>query len=440
MKNKKLISSIAPLKPTQIIDLATGEIAMFQEHNKQVYSLINFVQKEVVDFYKEHKQNLENDITADPPKFNPAEWARQKGYKLNINKLPKNIKAKSRISRIFSHKLISEVSSYVNNSNPRKQKPNFSLKINLGAVDNQMASLSIEDKTLTLRFKVWEKDYLLDFEIPDYILKRNIKKWSLPTIEIRNGEPYYIFSIQEIPVERKSDNNYAGLDLGRKEPFSMVVVNKYGNRVADYKTSGRIRQLNDKRERLLKEKKNILIKADHYDKLGLDSSLLRKESRFKSRKALILGDEIANQVGADVTKKLLKHDLNILAVEDLRWVSGRKYGSKWAHSKTQNKMEHSLSRVGIKVKKVNSKNTSQECHLCGSVIVHNSKTRIAKCSSCKEKFDRDFNAAMNVAKKLICYPAQKRRSGNDCSSKEQIIEKHDSHNSDLRNQITTMVT
>lgn len=440
MKNKKLISSLAPLKPMQIIDLTTGENNNFKDHNKQSIELINYIQKETTDYYKNNAQKIENDIIANPPKFNPSEWARQKGYKININNLPKTVKARSRIEKLYQHKLISEVSSYVKNPNPNKQKPNFSPKINLGAVDKQMASLSIENNILTLRFKLWEKDYLLDFQIPEYILKRNIKKWSLPTIEIRNGEPYYIFSIQEIPLERNNSNNYAGLDLGRKEPFSMVVVNKCGNRIANYKTSGRIRQLNDKRERILKEKKNILIKADQYDKLDLDSSLLRKEAKFKAGKALILGDEIANQVGADVTKKLLKHNLNVLAVEDLRWVSGVKYGSRWTHSKVQAKIEHSLSRGGISVKKVSAKNTSQECHLCGSVVVHNSKTRIAKCFDCKEKFDRDFNAAMNIVRKIICYPIRESRNGDKCSSKEQLIEKNNFHNSDLRKPITTMVT
>lgn len=440
MKNKSLISSLSPLKPFQITDLTTGEITSIQEHNIQITQLINYVQKEVSDYYTNNAKKLEQDIVNDTRSLKPSEWARQNGYKLDTSTLNREVKAKSRIEKLYQHKLISEVSSYVNNPNPNKKPPSFSPKINLGAVDKQMATISIDDSILTVRFKVWEKDYLLDFKIPDYVFKREIVKWSLPTIELRKGIPYYIFSIQEKPEFRKDSNISAGLDLGRKEPYTMVVVNERGNRIADYKTAARVRQLNDKRERILKEKAHILKKAAHFDKLGLNSDVLKIEAKFKAGKALILGNEVAKQVGADVVRKLLKHDLNILAVEDLSWVHGNKYGSKWAHSKIQEKIIHATSREGIRVKKVNPKNSSQLCHLCNSRVVHNSVSRIAKCIDCKEKFDRDFNAAMNIAHKIAGCPLRKSRNGDKCSSKEQLIEKIISHNSMLKKSSKTTMT
>lgn len=120
-----------------------------------------------------------------------------------------------------------------------------------------------------------------------------------------------------------------------------------------------------------------------------------------------------------------------MAVENLSWVHGPKYGSKWTHSKTQDNIEHASKRRGIKLKKVNPKNTSQLCHVCGSTIVHNSRTRVAKCVNCQSSFDRDFNAAMNIVGKIKSYycPNRERRIGDDCRGNAQVIGEEFSHNS-----------
>ena len=427
---KNLVSSIAPLQPISIVDVSTGEILALQVLEDSVNKLIDFVTREAQWLYFENGDFLEKEITEATRIGSANSFGRQRGLRSNAHLLPRDVKAKSRINELVLHKTVSEVSSYVLNPNPRKQKPSFSRKVNLGAVDKQMASLSLDGHILTLRFKVWDRDLLLDFDLPEYIRKRNIIKWSLPTIEYRHGEPYFIFSIQEQPKIRNTTQNKAGIDLGRKEPFTMAVVNKYGSRIANYTANGIVRSLNEKRYLLLEEKKFISRKALQYEKLGLDSSILRRESKRVARKALILSDEVARQTGADVAIKLSNHELNEVAVEDLRWVQGAKYGGRWNHSKKQAAIEHATRREGVSTKKVNPKNTSQECHHCGSRVVHNARTRVAKCSDCKEQFDRDFNAAMNIAKKLIRYPNRYSRIGDDRSSQEQVIEV--THNSVLR--------
>lgn len=293
MSEKKLISALAPLRPIQIIDITTGEIVSLKEHDRPVINLITYVKDQTTQLYQTNRNQLETDITAAKSIGSANSFGRKHGYASNYKLLQKQIKAKSRINELILHKLITETTSYVKNPNPRKQPPSFGPKINLGAVDSQMASLSIDSSILSMRFKVWDKDFLLDFQIPEYALKRNIIKWSLPTIELRNGRPYYIFTMQEVPLERKQNGNAAGLDLGRVEPYTMVVVNKFGSRIADYRTKASVRQLNDKRERILKEKSFIIKKAIQYEKLGLNSEVLRREARFKGSKAAVLGAEVA---------------------------------------------------------------------------------------------------------------------------------------------------
>ena len=436
----KLISALPPLRPVQIINLTTGELTPHNEHTTKVTQLVEYVTHQVRESYAQNSTKIEQDLLSDKRRVQPAEWARQNGYALpNKSELPEGVKAVSRVEKLYQHKLVSEVLAYVVNPNPRKQSPSFAPKINLGAVDKQMCVLNIEDNQIHLDFKVWDERYLLTFNIPHYLNSRDVKKWSLPTIELRKGEPCYVFSVEEKIPTRAPSHSQAGLDLGRVEPYTLAVVNKKGERIAHYTTTPRLKHLNGKRERILREKAHIVRKANHYDNLGLDSGVLRLEAKRKARKALILGQETARQIGADVTKKLSNHNVSILNIENLSWAVGAKYGSKWAHSQTQETTTHALLRKGVRTRRINPKNTSQTCHKCGERVVHNSRTRLATCVECRARFDRDYNAAMNIAKKKqTSYPAQKSRNGDKPSPTGQLVEDNP-HNSIFKKHILTRI-
>lgn len=436
---KKLISALPPLRPSLIVDIQTGEVLSPKDHDVVVGELVRYVRDETVRIYNESGSVLEEAIKKAKRIGSANSFGRQHGIISGYKSLPRDVRAKSRINELILHKVVSETASYVNNPNPQKNRPSFGPKINLGAVDSQMASLSLRVNVLTLRFKAWALDLLLEFEIPQYILERDITKWSLPSVEITKNGIVYIFSIRENPRDRTISRNVAGVDLGRKKPAVIVVTNHSGSRIADYVTSPRIVRLNDKRERILVEKKHILRKASHYEQMGINSSTLRTEGARKSHKALILGEEVALQVGSDVASKLKKHEMNVLAVEDLRWATGTKYGSRWNHGRAQESIEHAVLRDGITVKKVNPKNTSQTCHRCGNAIVHNTKKRTVFCSECRTDLDRDFNAAMNIAHKL-CRPDQYGRIGDNCSPKRQVVAHENGHGISLKEQTSSSVT
>lgn len=433
MKSKKLISALSPLKPVQIIDVSTGEILSLTVHDTIVKNLINYVLSETKRLYRDEGSRLETEIINAKARIGSANsFGRQRGFKSGYHSLPTRVKVKSRINELVLHKLVSETAAYVNNPNPLKQPPSFGPKINLGAADKQLSSLSLTDKVLTLHFKVWDKELLIDFRVPDYILQRNIQKWSLPTIEVRNGEVFYIFSIIENVVLRKNGTERVGIDLGRVEPFTMAIVNSTGKRIAEYNAKHHVKEINLRRERIIKEKKFISKKIKQYDALGLDSFTLKLESQRKANKATRLGQQISLQVGADVASKLEKHRTHQVALENLKWVTGSKYGGRWIHSKKSNAIEHALTRKGISVKKVSAKNTSSTCHSCSAVVISNPRNRTVRCVSCKTKLDRDFNAAVNIAKKLKTYPNQYSRIGDNCSLERQVIEEK-THRSALGN-------
>ncbi len=425
---KKLTSSLPLLQPTAIFDTKTGLQITVEQHLINVNQLLDYCYTEAKHVHGQHETRLETILVNRNKISAPAEYGRQNGLRTRKN-LPRTVKAQSRIEKLVQHKVISETASYINNPNPRKQLFNFNHTINLGSIDKQMASLSVSGNELSLLWKCWDTEYLLTFTIPDYVLSRDIVKFSLPVV---SGKGYW-FSIQEAVPER-SGRLTAGLDMGRVEPYTIAVVNPTGARVASYTTSGRLSQLNKKRERLLVEKKHILTKAKHYEKLGLNPEILWVEYGHKRNKITTLGKVVSQQVGSEITKKLIKHNLNILNVENLSWVTGVKYGSRWNHSIQQQAIAHSLLRKGIQVKKVNPKNTSQSCHGCGETIKHDTKNRTVRCDNCRTVLDRDFNAAMNIAKRTKRYPVLQRQNGDNFSGLPQVVEKI-THNSYIRNKI-----
>lgn len=74
----------------------------------------------------------------------------------------------------------------------------------------------------------------------------------------------------------------------------------------------------------------------------------------------------------------------------------------WAYYDLQNKIEQKAKEVGIAVKKINPKYTSQRCHKCGHISSENRKTQADfVCEKCGYSTNADFNAAKNIALKDI---------------------------------------
>lgn len=346
-------------------------------------------------------------------------YSRQKGYQPSHMQLPREVRAKSRVGMIVHHKLMSETASYVRNPNPKKQPHKFSRTVNLGGVDKQMAWLERDanDHTLHLHWKCWQGEYELVFRIPHYLHFRSITKWSLPVVSGRG----FVFTTQEAPTP-VTGTVRAGLDLGRVAPFTLVILSEPSNLKAEYRARPQVRATNSKRERILSEVKHTQAKSQAYESLGLDNTILREQSQALKTKASRIGHALTGQIAADITHKLAKHKVSILQVEDLRWVAGVKYGSRWNHGAVTQKIEHTNARHGIRTKRVSPRNSSQSCHKCGTTIIHNTKQRTVWCGDCKLRLDRDVNAALNTAKHKNTPPTrQYRSSGNNPSPTGQVI-------------------
>lgn len=423
--NAKLISSLPPLSPVQVVDVKTGEVA--SDWVEPVVSLLGYVQTETVSLYEENAEKLHAEYSqADNRVGSANSFARQRGYHSSYRKLSANILAKSRINELVLHKLVSESFAYHMSENPKKQPPSFAKKLNLGAVDKQMASLSVSGHTLWLEWKVWDRHLLLEFNIPSYILKRDIIKWSLPTVQISNKTdlPVFYFTVQESPTVLTENSVVGGVDLGRVEPFTLAVIDSTDGRLVKKVTSDyRLKELSRKRERLLTERKQVLTKLNHYKNLNcnkIKQETLQEEADRLRSKIRKIGKSLAAQSAANLIRELKKYNVTVLHLENLKWVTGAKYGGRWNHGDQQDSIVHAASRAGIKTRKINPKNSSQTCHKCGTKIIHSPKNRTVHCQPCKTVLDRDYNAAINIAKNRT-YPHSYSKLRGNCSPKGQVM-------------------
>ena len=393
MRCKSIVrSATKALTPVHVVNAKTGESVLPEEWEKNVNYLIRYVRDECVRIYSEDLEQVQKD--AEGLKGSANSYGRKLGYSSSYKELPKGVLAKSRINELFLHKLFSETNAYMANKNDKKGDLAFGEVINLGAVNAQMASLLVnQNGEIELRFKVWEGDYIFTFQLPEYAKNRNLVGISLPLITPKG----FIFCLMEEPTPLQG-KGIIGVDLGRVEPFTAAVVDDKGRSLKKLTASHRLKNANARRERLLAEKAHLISKIRAYEELGLDASILRHHKVLVSRKALRLGDDIAHGIGHEISREAVHRNIPVVHIEDLSWVHGARYGSKWAHSKSGDSITHKCARRGVKTKKVNARNTSQSCSSCGTKIRHDTKKRLILCSDCRLMLDRDFNAALNIAR------------------------------------------
>lgn len=403
IKNKEIITSLPALKPIMVINETTGAVLSESEWGVPVHKLLGYVRHEAERTYKRNKGKLEKEC--ENGKGSANSYGRKLGYRLN--NLPKKVLAKSRIQELYLHNLITTVRSYVNSPVDTKQPPNFPLKVNLGAVDKQMVTLSYqeEDRELTLSWKVWDTQLLFIFQTPPHIQKYNTTKFCLPTIrENKNGVLVWDFAITEsyAPALRGSDR--AGIDWGVVKPYTMSVVNRNKRLIAVYNPSKQLLKLVGLKNNLVREKERIISKLERLEKYGEHSQhpTLTKEKQSLAQKITKIGDQIAKHTAHEITNKIRKHHTNTINIENLSWVSGTKnakVGSNhsFQHARLEQATSHSLTRIGVKTKKVNPCNTSQKCVKCGSQVQHKKGKLLVHCAVCSLILDRDVSASINIA-------------------------------------------
>lgn len=271
-------------------------------------------------------------------------------------------------------------------------RPTASGVLPLWATDTHHSKLSQQGRELRLTWSLTNLGRVtLLFKLPKG--ERFTRgKATRPTIYLdKRGKIRFGFTLQTQNPNPTTTQNTIGIDLGMVEPFVGTVLTPEGYS-HPYSGNKRVNQLTSKIERLkqlgagLFAKESLNKERSHSRKaevLRVERLRVRsKVSRLKTERA----HHVANQIVS-----IAQHYNAQIIMEQLNWSDS----GKWERARTQASIENKAQQTGTTTKKINPKNTSQNCIKCGAQVRH--VKRLAHCDDCRVVLDRDVLASRNIA-------------------------------------------
>ena len=286
--------------------------------------------------------------------------------------------------------------------------PGVSAKLNLAVCDAKFSPKSFRDENDPLSIIVQVKTpnhglIKICLRLPDNAERFNEGKVCRPTIRLNNkGQVVFDLAIEH-EIDTRQTKKFVGVDLGKVEPFVATVINPEDNhRSAPYHTNykRRIGSL------VKKEQRRRDLSARLYDRANLcdrynrtdHANVLLTEAKRVSAKATRIKHEISQCIASQVVSIADQNDSHI-SLENLSWLDAQ--GGRWPHAEIQSRIESTAKRYGLKVVKVNAKDTSRTCSRCGDWVSNNSKTRVGTCSVCGFLLNRDVSASREIALRAV---------------------------------------
>ena len=273
-----------------------------------------------------------------------------------------------------------------NNSN----KPDFlKPRLVLSATDKQYLAIRINGSIIELDMVVNQRWVTFKFALPKRSLEPGIKIIA-PTISVDNQNRVMFNWHIELPVERTpfSDRYVIGVDVGLANHAIAVVRNIETGQVVEASfMNRRVRSLENKIQRSKTQIKAL------YHKNRLDEIEPHRKALSNRRK------ELAILIGQEVADLSWRYDNALVAVEDLSHIKNTmKYG-RWVRGLIIKRITEMVESNGGRVMTVNPAYTSKKCHRCGTML-DMTDYHTPVCATCKVGWDRDENAAANIASKL----------------------------------------
>ena len=261
-------------------------------------------------------------------------------------------------------------------------------RLALSATDNQYYSISVDGSTTVLRMVVSGRWVSLYFKTPSRFLEDGVRPIA-PDIIIDDRGRVMFNWFAEIPVERAefSDRYVVGVDVGRNSAASSAVVDVTTGDVVE--ASGGNRRIKTLENRISRTENQI--RSLH--RAG------RHEEAAQHRKGLAnRRNELAILVGQEVADLSFRYDNALVAVEDLSGIRNTMSHGRWVRGQMVQRSTNMVEADGGRVMKVNPAYTSQKCHVCNTQMDMRNSRR-PRCLVCKVIWDRDENAAVNIAKR-----------------------------------------
>ena len=421
------------LTPTKITVTKTGQSLPWTDVQQDLKDLIQ-LGNEVIeshlnepDWNDHFTQSLQTyQATHDgknPNGMNARKWASDND--LTIKPTQPRAWIPSKLGEILTRKTITEYGAWIANDSQGEDQGDFKLGRTLDPAytNNSYSTLTYDplSKTAVLRMRVKDRDLDFYFQLPARQLETmNAISIVKPTIrETKQGEVVFDFKTKiEVPVFNQSGFK-AGLDLGFVEPYILTIINDEGKVVArfhasniTYRTMESLRGA-DAELRHLRELKHDKVQAYKALKIPLEEQAgyrdyqgLCREIRRLAARVGRLKEAFAGLIGHEVREHLKPYHVRGLGVEYLGWLASRKghraVNKSWAYGECQSALTNQLELIGVRVRRVSARDSSQLCNRCSKRVTH--RGRVVLCSNgclTDSGWDRDLNASVNLAGRLL---------------------------------------
>lgn len=273
----------------------------------------------------------------------------------------------------------------VNSNKPDFLKPRLALSV----TDKNYRTVRLNNSTVELGMVVNQRWVTFIFKAPVRFREPGVRVIA-PTISIDDNNRVMFNWHLEIPVERApfSDKYVVGVDVGIVNHTTAVVRNIVTGEVVEASfMNQRVRSLENK----IKRTKTQI--AALYRKNRLDEIESHRKALSNKRK------ELAILIGQEISDLSWRYGNALVAVEDLsHMVNTMKYG-RWVRGMIVDRIKNMVESNGGRVMTVPSAYTSRKCHRC-SEDLDMTDYHTPLCQTCQVGWDRDENAAANIASKL----------------------------------------
>lgn len=349
-------------------------------------------------------------LVKERPSLSSAKVGEYLNYRLPKELLP-NPSGASRFERMFQARLVTETLSWNERSQASlgersghvsqgwkrtadtTRPTDLAPKLPLSAADEKyfkMVGNPLSDGVFALDMVVCGVWHRLHFRF-DCERFSSASKVCAPDVVVKNGRVQFNFAVEYPYHYNEVSSEYrVGIDVGKVQPATVVVVNARGEIVHSTTLSRRIASLKNSIEATSRQVCSLQRKNRPYE-----AALHRRANIGKKRElAVLVGQEVAEVQHAWGNASVV--------VEDLSWIANTMQSGRWNRGDVVHWVEHFCSLNGGLVFRRNAAYTSQVCHVCGK------KGRLRDrdfacvnedCANHGTAIDRDVNAAANIAQR-----------------------------------------
>jgi len=223
-------------------------------------------------------------------------------------------------------------------------------------------------------------------------------EWKLATVEmVKRNEWYAHFVLKKIVELPDEPETLIAIDRGERNLAVAVAISKHNPEKSMKGQFWRGEEI--KRVRGLYG--HIRRKLQEKHRFG-KTKIKQKERRKVNQQLHIIANQIIEYVKQFQKPVIVMEDLDGIRKNFKKTKKLNKRFHSLPFRKLQTVIEYKASLEGLEVRyltKKEVKNTSKECHRCGHVA--QVKGRIYKCQNCGMEYDRDLNACINIAHRVM---------------------------------------